>query len=193
MRRKSGRGGTNVLTTLIDLMLNGYRMSSSETPLGRLLRDPPRDRAVYDAIRSLHLRCEKRSLLTSIFSTLTPNDENARCTRIKSIISRHVNVPEFFALYRLPELWCPSLPTRVTIPSWEDFGSRTTALATPNYPTSCGRGRPTCPNRTSITLDPRSEPPPSEPHSLQGHDSLRQRGRIRGSSTSVSLEEALSD
>ena len=168
-------------------------MSCSGTPFGRPLRDALLDRAACDAIRSLHLRCEKRFLLTTIFSILAPDDEEVRCICIESIIIRHVDVPKSFAPYRFPELRCPGLPTRVTIPSWEDFGSRTTALATPNYPISCGRGRPTCPNHTSITLDPCSEPPPSMPHSLQGHDSLRQRRRIHNSSTTASLEQALPD
>ena len=108
-------------------MLNelGDNKSSFDGPL----QDALRDRAARDAIRSLHLWRE-RSLVASILSTLTPDDEDIRCSSIQSISLRHVDASRFFARYRFPKLWYLHLSTGVTISSWEDFGLRTTALTT---------------------------------------------------------------
>jgi len=116
--------------TPVDLVLNGYYMSGSKTLFDRPLRDTLRDRVACDAIRSLHLRCEKRSLLTSILSTLTPDDEDIRSSSIESVTLQHVDASKFFARRRFPKLWYLDLSTGVTISSLEDLGSCTAALTT---------------------------------------------------------------
>ena len=62
-------------TAPLELVLKG----GSNIPFDGSLRDTRRERASCDAIRSLHLRDENRFLLTSILSTLTPDDEDVRC------------------------------------------------------------------------------------------------------------------
>jgi len=114
-------------TTPVDLVLNGYHTSVSKT-LDRSLRDALRDRAASDAIRSLHLLCE-RLVLTSILSALTPDDEEVRSNSVESITLRYVDASKFFARYHFPKLRYLDLST-VVISSWEDLGSRTTALTT---------------------------------------------------------------
>ena len=109
-------------TTPIDLVLiwrsdtRGSDISSNGP-----LRDALRDRATSDAIRSLHLQGE-RSLVTSILSILTPDDEELRCSSIESISLQRVDASEFFARYHFPKLWYRDVSAGVTISSWEDFG-----------------------------------------------------------------------
>jgi len=55
-------------TTPVDLVLNGYRMSS-ETPFDRFLRGALLDHAVCDAIQFLqHLRCERSPVASDLHS-----------------------------------------------------------------------------------------------------------------------------
>ena len=117
-------------TTPVDLVLNGYHMSGSRVSFDGPLQDALHDRVARDAVRSLHLRSERRSLLTSILSTLTPDDEGVRCSSIESISLRYVDASKFFARQRFPKLWYLNLSTGVAISSWEDLGLHTTALTT---------------------------------------------------------------
>ena len=114
-------------TAPVDIVL---KSSSNFTPFDGPLRDTLRERAACDAIRSLHLRCKKRSLLASILSTLTPDDEGVRRSSIASISLQYVDASKFFARHRFPELWYLNLSTGVTVSSWEDLGLHTTALTT---------------------------------------------------------------
>jgi hypothetical protein len=135
VRRKGGKGGGD------------FR------PFSDPLRRNPRIVNVHwscDAIRSLHLHCEKRSLLSSVLSTLTPDDEDVRCSSIESITLRHVDASKFFACYRFPKLWYLDLSTGVTISSWEDLGSRTTALTTLSLTIKHAPCAPTTPQLLSI-------------------------------------------
>jgi len=104
-------------TTPIDLVLSwrGDTRGSDISSDGPL-RDALRDRATCDAIRSLHLRGE-RFLVTSILSTLTPDDEDVRCSSIESISLQCVDASKFFARYRFPKLWYLDFSTGVTISS----------------------------------------------------------------------------
>ena len=120
-------------TTPVDLVLalNRYHMCRLKTPFDGPLRDAVRERAGSDAIRSLNLCSEKKALLTSVLSTLTPdNDESIRHNSIESIALQYVDVSNFFARHRFPKLWYLNLSTGVTISSWEVLGSHTTALTT---------------------------------------------------------------
>ena len=114
-------------TTPVDLMLSAYYPDSPEV-LNEPLQDILRDRAACNLVRSLHLLVEERPLVTSILSTLTPDDEDVQCSGIESIVLRCVDVSEFFARHRFPKLWHLNLSTGVTISSWEDIGLHTTAL-----------------------------------------------------------------
>ena len=130
--------------------------SCSKTPFGGHLRDALRDRAAYDGIRSLHLRCEKKPLLTSIISALIPDDEDVRCSSIASISLRCVDVSKLFSRYRFPKLWYLDLSTGVTISSWEDFGLHTTGLTSLSLTIKEPSLAPTTPQLLSIlTLNPR--------------------------------------
>ena len=141
-------------TTPVDLVLTGYHTSASKT-LDRPLRDALRDRAACDAIRSLHLLCE-RSVLTSILSALTPDDEEVRSSSIESITLRYVDASKFFARHRFPKLRYLDLSATVVISSWEDFGSRTTALTTLSLTIDDISPVPTTPQLLSIlALNPR--------------------------------------
>ncbi|KAF9646486.1 hypothetical protein BDM02DRAFT_3118509 [Thelephora ganbajun] len=121
-------------TTPVDLAMNGYDICDSNNHFDESLQDALRDRAEYDAIRSLHLLGDKL-LLPFILSTLTPDGEDIRCSSIDSISLQciHdfiVDVSDFFACYRFPKLQCLHLSTKVRISCWEHLGLHTTALTT---------------------------------------------------------------
>ena len=127
--RQSKRSGTS----LVDLVLSGRQLDHSPTRpvlLNGALQDALRDRAERNAIRSVHLHTERRSLQTTILSALTPGGENIRDTSIESVSLGHVDVSKFFARHRFPKLWYLNLSTGVQISSWEDLGSNITALTT---------------------------------------------------------------
>jgi hypothetical protein len=96
-------------------------------------------------------------LVASVLSTLTPDDEDIRCSSIESISLRHVDASKFIARHRFPKLWYLDLSTGVTISSWQDFGSRTTALTTLSLTLNSVSSRvPTTPQLLSIlTSNPR--------------------------------------
>ena len=137
-------------TTPVDLVLSGYTIGGSKTLFDGSLRDTLRDRVACDAIRSLHLLCKKRSLLTSILSILTPDDEDIRSSSIESITLRYVDASKLFARYRFPKSWYLDLSTGVTISSLEDLGSCTTALTTLSLTTKDISCVPTTPQLLSI-------------------------------------------
>ena len=137
-------------TTPVDLVLSEHTMGGSKIPFDGSLRDTLRDRVACDAIRSLHLLCEKRSLLTSILSILTPDDEDIRSSSIESIALRYVDVSKLFARYRFPKLWYLNLSTGVTISSLEDLGSCITALTTLSLKIKTVSSVPTTPQLLSI-------------------------------------------
>ena len=105
-------------------------MGGSNAPLDGHLLDALRDRAARDTIRSVHLQSKKRTLLTSILSSLTPDGEDVRCSRIESISLRCVDVSDFFARCRFPKLRYLHLSTGTRISSWEHLSLHTTALTT---------------------------------------------------------------
>ena len=120
-------------TTPVDLVLNGYyTVGNSSALFDTPLRDALRDRAACDAIRSVHLQSEEKTLLASILSSLTPDGEDVRCSSIESISLRHVDVSNLFARYCFPKLRYLHLSTGIKISSWEHLGFHTTALTTLN-------------------------------------------------------------
>jgi hypothetical protein len=141
-------------TTPVDLVLNGYRMSGSKTPFDPL-RDALRDHATSNARQFLHLRCEKRSLPSSVISTLIPDDEKVRCSSIESITLRHVDASKSFFRDRFPELWYLDLSSGVMISSRE-HGLHTTVLKTLSLAVGDVSGVPTTPQLFStLASNPR--------------------------------------
>ena len=139
-------------TTPVDLVLSGCGdiMGDSDISFDGPVRDALRDRAARDAIRSLHLWSIKTSLVTSILSTLTTDSEEVRYSSIESISLQGVDISKFFARYRFPKLWYLDLSAGITISSWEDFGSRTTALTTLSLTLNSVSSAPTTPQLLSI-------------------------------------------
>ena len=115
-----------------------------------------RDFATRGAIRRVHLSSKNAELLHTLFSLLTPKDEEVRSNQIKSLILRlqnwdypPVDVSEFFARYSFPKLQRIDLH-HCSISSWDDIGMRTGALTDlrlsfDDYPPS-----PTAPQLFSI-------------------------------------------
>jgi hypothetical protein len=137
-------------TTPVDLVLNQQGSTRGlNIALDGPLRDALRDRATSDTIRSLHL-FNDGSLVTSVLSTLTPDDEGIRCSSIESITLYHVDASEFFAHHRFPKLWYLALSTGVKISSWQDLGLRTTALTTLSLKLNSVSHVPTTPQLLSI-------------------------------------------
>jgi len=114
----------------VDLVLSRYRMAGSDTSFSGLLQDAVRDRAARNTIRSIHLQNKKKSVVTSIISSLTPDGEGVRSSSIESIGLRYVDVSELFARCSFPKLWYLHLSKGINFSSWECLGLHTTALTT---------------------------------------------------------------
>ena len=117
-------------TAPVELVLNKIYMAGSIIPLDGPLRDALQDRADHDAIRSVRLLNERKPIMVSVLSTLTPNDGDIRCTSIEFISLRHVDASNFFARCRFPKLWFLYLSTGAQFSAWENLASHTTALTT---------------------------------------------------------------
>ena len=115
-------------TTPVDLVLNGDHISDSRIPFNGPLRDALRERAELDAVRSIHLCSQKKSLVDSILSSLTPDDEGVRRSSIELISSQHVDVSEFLTRHHFPKLRYLHLASRVQFSPWEHLGQYTTSL-----------------------------------------------------------------
>ena len=120
--------------TPLDLVLDGDRCDLDESFDGPL-RDAVTGRVAQDTIRQVHLSSGDGSVLTSIISSLTPNDEDSQNENIESIILRNrgfppVDVSKFFAQSRLSKLSMLDLSGNFQISSWDHLTSRTTLLTT---------------------------------------------------------------
>ena len=115
-------------TAPVDLVLSRYHTTGSHSSFSGLLRDAVQDRVARDLIRSVHLQSTRKSLLTSILSSLTPDGEGVRSSSIESIILRHVDVSDLFARCRFPKLWYLHLSRGIKISSWECLSLHTAAL-----------------------------------------------------------------
>ena len=97
------------------------------------LRDAVRSLVVQDAVRQVHLWSYGPIDLTSIVSSLTPNDEGGKNENVESIVWRNgmatpVDLSNFFARSRLSKLRLLSLSGYFDISSWNCLSSRTTHL-----------------------------------------------------------------
>ena len=110
-RRRCLRHGTSPL----DLVLDGEH-GDQDTSLDESLKDALKNRAARDLIRSVHLRGPDGDLLTSIVSSLTPEDEGIRYSSVESIILTGVDASDFLVRHRFPKLRdlalirCPVVP-----------------------------------------------------------------------------------
>ena len=94
------------------------------------LRDVLRERVEHDAIRSVHLRSGRGSLIVSILSALTSDGEELRRSSIESISLREADSSKFFARHHFPKLWYLHLSIGPQSSPWEHLGSHTSALTT---------------------------------------------------------------
>jgi len=129
-RKRHPRSGTIPL----DLVLDGDRCEAGESFDGPL-RDAVMGRVAQDTIRQVHLSSADGNILTSIISSLTPNDEGGQNGNIESIILRNrgspaVDVSKFFARSHLSKLSMLDLSGNFQISSWDHLASRTTLLTT---------------------------------------------------------------
>ena len=130
LRQWSLRYKHSVGATPVDLVLDGKHPGAPLTYLNESLRGALRERTKCDAIRSVHLKCKAKILLTTVLSLLTPDGEEMRDSSIEAITIRHVDVSNFLARYRFPKLHYLHLSWGVGMTSWEHLGLHTTALTT---------------------------------------------------------------
>ena len=116
----------------LDLVLCGKHCEIHES-FDRVLQDAVQGRVKQGAIRRVHLRSHDVDTLTSIISSLTPdNDEGVQNKSIESIVLQNegpsfVDVSKFFARSRLSKLGLLELTGNLRFSSWECL-SRTTLL-----------------------------------------------------------------
>ena len=127
-------------TAPLDLVFGGGRFRESSldgawfrgNSLDESLRDALQDRAARDTIRRIHLFARDSEILDSIISSLA-GYEGVQSSCVQSVIlqdqSQHtsVDVSDFFAHYRFPELRHLEL-TNCTISSWDLLTSGTSVL-----------------------------------------------------------------
>ena len=89
-------------TSPLDLVLD--EMAHPGGSFDETLRLALRNRAERGLVREVHLKSRDADLVTSILSSLTPEDENARLGNVESISLRGVDLFNFFTRHRLPRL-----------------------------------------------------------------------------------------
>ena len=114
-------------TSPLDLVLDGTECRVG--PFDGTLQDALRDYAARDAIRKVHLRSDETQLLTTIISSLTP-ENNIRDSSIESIALSGVEASNLFFLHRFKKLQNLSLSGRFALSSWawDSLGSGITTL-----------------------------------------------------------------
>ena len=114
--------------TPVDLVLDGNHTGDSKISFDGPLRDALRERVKLDAIRSIYLRSQRKPLLDSIRSALTPDGEGVQRSSIELISSQHVDLSAFLIHHHFPKLRYLHLATKFQSPPWEHLGQHTTAL-----------------------------------------------------------------
>jgi hypothetical protein len=109
----------------LDLVLGATedRIETFDQTLGKALKT----RVARDLVRRVHLRSRDRDLLTSIISSLTPEDESIRHSSIESIVLANVGIANFLTRHDFPKLRCLSLSYCPGL-ALDHLGSHTTAL-----------------------------------------------------------------
>ena len=190
----SRRCNKSARATPVDLVLSRYLERDSPTDVIEHLRDALRERTACDTIRSVHLQCRTRRLLhpassqhkakrlfASVLSSLTPDGEEIRNTRIEAITIRYADVSDFFSRYRFPKLHYLHLSNGIGMTSWEHLGLHTEALTTLHL--SLG-GAPRPPTTSQLLLILASNPRLQD---LALYESAIPRENTDGSTFRVSL------
>jgi len=117
----------------VDLVLVGK--NDPKVPICESLSHALRDRAMQDTIRQIHLSAAGVYILSEIYSSSTPDDEDVRHVSIESIDLRNrespsVDVSEFFARRSFPQLRSLFLHGLLQMPSWDQLARQTTLLTT---------------------------------------------------------------
>jgi len=129
-KKRHHRSGTLPL----DLVLYGDRCDP-RVSFDETLQGAVRSRVRQGTVRRAYLMSDNGGTLTSIISSLTPNDEGGQNENTESIFWRNrgftfVDVSNFFARSRLSGLHSLSLSWRIQISSWDHLSSGSTFLTT---------------------------------------------------------------
>ena len=116
----------------LNLVLDGGK-SDPHLLFDEPLQDAVRNRVRQDTIRRAHLMSTDGGTLTSIISSLTPNNEGCQNDNIESIIWRNigltfVDVSDFFVRSRLSRLRFLDLFGEIQISSWDYLAPQTVLL-----------------------------------------------------------------
>ena len=120
--------------TPLDLVLD-WHGCDAQVLFDGSLQDAVRIGVMRDTIRQIHLASNEGVILSSIISSLTPNDKSARNENIESIVWQQrglspIDVSDFFARSLLSKLRFLELYGNLRISSWDRLASRTTLLTT---------------------------------------------------------------
>ena len=120
--------------TPLDLVLSGDE-SDPAVLFDETLQDAVRNHVMQDMIRQIHLVSDDYHTLTSIISSLTPEDEGSQNDNVGSIIWLYggeppVEVSNFFSRSHLSRLRLLELSGNFWISSWDWLASRITLLTT---------------------------------------------------------------
>ena len=115
----------------LDLVWYGKHIDINES-FDQVLQDAVQRRVFQGAIRRIHLRSHDANALTSIISSLTPNDKGPRNENVESIVLQndghyYVDVSNLFARSHLPQLRLLELSGNLQFSSWACV-SQTTLL-----------------------------------------------------------------
>lgn len=110
-------------STPSDLVLCGKHCDTHES-FDRVLQDAVHSRVVQGAIRRVHLRSQDTDTLTSIISSLTPDDEGPQNESVESIVLQNdglsfVDLSGFFSRSRLSKLRLLELTGNLQFSSWD--------------------------------------------------------------------------
>jgi len=130
-----------------DLVLHRYE-SDPAVLFDESLQDAIGSHVMRDTIRQVHLTSDDGHTLTSIISSLTPNDEGCRNENIESIVWLNggypsVEVSNFFARSHLSRLRLLDLSGNFWISSWDFLAPRTTLLTALSLEISTSEPSPT--------------------------------------------------
>jgi hypothetical protein len=136
------------VTSPLDLVLNGTECrvgSFDET-----LQDALRDYTARNAIRKVHLRSDDIQLMTTIVSSLVPEDPHLRDSNIKSIALNGVDVSDLLSSQRFPKLQDLSLSGGFMISSWDSLRHHTAVLVNLSLSSNSSQYTPTTSQISSL-------------------------------------------
>jgi len=121
-------------TAPLDLILHAQRRMGDEDtiPFDEPLQVALRDRTTRDSIRFIHLRGRDTDLLQSVISSLTPDGEGVRDSRVESLRLEHtsLHISTFLTRYHFQRLRDLRILTNAEITSWDHLKIRAPSLTT---------------------------------------------------------------